>query len=110
MLPRSKAAEQQLGALQRLASSRNGNVPFFISHRVQGDRIYVVSSWMPDKSLAEYLCEARASQMARPSAFNACRLIRGQAHGLCQLHSPRDVHHGDIKPANLILSPPPAIG
>jgi len=105
VLPRSKEAEQHLGVLQRLANSRNGNVPFFISHHVQGDRIYVVSSWMPGKSLADYFRDVRAGQTARPSAFNACRLIRGQAHGLCQLHSAWDVHHGDIKPANLILSP-----
>jgi serine/threonine protein kinase len=76
VLPRSKEAEQQLGVLQRLANSRNSNVPFFISHHVQGDRIYIVSSWIPGKSLAEYLHEVRAGKTSRASVFNACRLIR----------------------------------
>ncbi len=105
VLPRSRDTQQHLRVLERLANSRNANVPFLISSQVQGDSVYIVSEWMAGQSLADYLREVRNGRTERPSVFNACRLIRGQAHGLCQLHSSWDVHHGDIKPENLILSP-----
>lgn len=105
VLPNTAETARHMRVLERLATSRNVNVPYLIESYRQGEKLYVATSWTPGESLAEYFRKVREGKLVQPSAFHACRLIRGQAHGLCQLHSAWDVHHGDIKPANLILSP-----
>ena len=105
VLRRSPETEQQLAVLQRLADFRNGNVPFLVEYHVRGDRVFLVLAWTWGRSLADEWERVLGGRDAMFSAFHACRLIRGLAHGLCQLHHRWNVNHGDIKPANLILSP-----
>lgn len=105
VLPRSAEVEQQLAVLKRLADLRNNNVPFIVEYHAQRDRVYLVAAWVWGRSLKEHLERVRAGREKPLSAFHACRLIRGLAHGLCQLHDAWNVNHGDIKPANLILAP-----
>jgi serine/threonine-protein kinase len=105
VLPRSAEVEQQLAVLKRLADLRNNNVPFIVEYHAQRDRVYLVVAWVWGRSLKEHLERVRAGREPPLSAFHACRLIRGLAHGLCQLHDAWNVNHGDIKPANLILAP-----
>ena len=105
VLPRSPEVEQQLGVLQRLADVRNVNVPFVVEYHADREKVYLVLAWVWGTSLADHL-ERIKEQRAKPaSAMQASRLIRGLAHGLCQLHHRWNVNHGDIKPANLILAP-----
>jgi serine/threonine protein kinase len=105
VLRRSPETEQQLAVLQRLADLRNANVPFLVEYHVRGDKIYLVLAWTWGRSLADHWEQVRSGRETRFSAFHGCRLIRGLAHGLCQLHHRWNVNHGDLKPANLILSP-----
>jgi serine/threonine protein kinase len=105
VLPRSPEVQQQLAVLQRLADLRNSNVPFIVEYHPQRDRVYLVVAWNWGVSLKEHLQRVRIGRDTPFSAMHACRLIRGLAHGLCQLHDAWNVNHGDIKPANLILAP-----
>ncbi|RIK76988.1 MAG: hypothetical protein DCC67_13190 [Planctomycetota bacterium] len=105
VLPRSVEVEQQLAVLKRLADLRNNNVPFIVEYHAQRDRVYLVVAWIWGRSLKEHLERVRAGREPPVSAFHACRLVRGLAHGLCQLHDAWNVNHGDIRPANLILAP-----
>lgn len=105
VLPRTHETEQHLSVLQRIADLRNGNVPFLVEHYRRDDRVYLVLAWTWGRSLAEHLTRIRTGQEQPASAFQACRLIRGLTHGLCQLHHRWNVNHGDIKPENLILAP-----
>lgn len=105
ILARSAEVEQHLAVLQRLADLRNGNVPFIVEYHARRDEIYLLLAWIWGTPLDEHLRRVRAGHERPASAFHACRLIRGLAHGLCQLHHAWNVNHGDLKPANLILSP-----
>lgn len=105
VLPISAEVEQHLAVLHRLADLRNGNVPFVVEYHRRRDKVYLVLAWIWGTSLAEHLQRVRQRRETPLSAFHACRLIRGLAHGLCQLHHAWNVNHGDLKPANLILAP-----
>ena len=105
VLPRSPEVEQQLGVLQRLADVRNANVPFVVEYHANRDKVYLVLAWVRGISLADHLERVKERRAKPASAMQASRLIRGLAHGLCQLHHRWNVNHGDIKPANLILAP-----
>ena len=104
-LPRSPEVEQQMAVLHRLADLRNSNVPFVVEYHPQRDRVYLVIAWIWGTPLDEHLKRVRVGRETPLSAFHACRLMRGLAHGLCQLHHAWNVNHGDLKPANLILAP-----
>ena len=105
VLTRSREIEQQLAVLQRLSDVRNVNVPFVIEYHAQREKVYLVLAWVWGTSLAEHLERVNERRAKPVSAMQASRLIRGLAHGLCQLHHRWNVNHGDIKPANLILAP-----
>src|SRR5262245_9123480 len=86
VLEHSPEVEQHLAALHRLSNVRNANVPFVIEVHRQRDRIYLILAWVEGRSLEEYLERVRERREAAFSAWHACGLIRGQVHGLCQLH------------------------
>lgn len=104
VLPRSRATEQHVRVLKPL-STDNVNLPQIMEYRIQGDDLVVVLAWIRGVDLATYLNDIRAVGRPRPSATEAFRLVQGLAHGLAHLHRRRAIVHGDIKPANLILTP-----
>ncbi len=106
VLPKSVASRQQLRVLEQLSGS-NGNVPRIFDCRTIGDRTMLVMDWILGPTLADYFEGVGAEEMVAPSPYEAVRLVRGLAHGLSQLHRRRQIIHGDIKPANLILAREP---
>lgn len=106
LLPNSKATRTRLEALRRISES-NGNIPTIIGYYRQGDQIAAVCKWIHGISLREYLNAVDRGTRPAFSSFEASRLFRGFAHGLCQLHAIKAVAHGDIKPENVILSAKP---
>jgi len=105
VLPATPEVKQHLDVLQRLADLRNANVPFLVEYHRQGEKTYLVLAWVKGTPLDERVTRIREGRDEPFSAFTACKLIRGLAHGLTQLHDRWNVNHGDIKPANLILAP-----
>ncbi len=106
-LPRSRSTEQHLRVLQRL-SRDNFNLPTIHNYQAQRDRILVVLEWIRGPTLGTFLGKVRSDKKPRPSPVEAFRLVRGLAHGLSRLHRKRQIIHGDIKPANLILASNPS--
>ena len=106
-LPRSRSTEQHLRVLKRI-SANNFNLPTIHNYRANHDRILVVTEWIRGPTLASFLNDVRSNKRPRPSPVEALRLVRGLAHGLSRLHRKRQIIHGDVKPANLILASDPS--
>lgn len=106
-LPRSRSTEQHLRVLKRL-STDNFNLPTIHNYQAQRDRILVVMEWIRGPTLESFLDDVRSDKKPRPSPVEAFRLVRGLAHGLSRLYRKRQIIHGDIKPANLILASDPS--
>jgi serine/threonine protein kinase len=87
--------------LQRL-SQANSNLPPIISYHPRGGRVYLVTPFFDGIPLGNYLEQVRRRKASRPSAREACMLIRGLAHGLHHYHAINLVH-GDLNPDNLIM-------
>ena len=107
VLPRSAASEQHIRVLKPL-SARNNNLPTILEYQVQGDSLFVVMNWVRGVDLQTYLEDVRAGTEPRISATEAFRLAWRLAHGICQFYRRHTVVHGDIKPANLILTGDPS--
>lgn len=91
-----------------LKSRSSDSFPRILEYRQQGEELLLVLNWIQGKDLQSYLDEVRRGSRPQPSATEALRLGRGLAHGVSQLHRWGATVHGDIKPANLILAPPPS--
>ena len=102
-LPRSRHTEQQVKVLSRV-DRRNSAGPQILQYQVRGGTVFVVTTWLPGQDLASYLEDARAGRIPWPSAYVSLRMVRGFVHGLSRLHDRAHVVHGDIHPANLIVS------
>lgn len=103
ILPRTAASTQHIQALKR-ATSHNANVPRLFDYQKEGNQTTLVVDWIRGPTLEEHFTLVRNGQRPRPSPYEAVRIIRGLAHGVSRLHRKRQVIHGDIKPANLVLS------
>ncbi len=106
VLPHGPEAEQQADVWQRL-SQNNSNVPTVLHYCVEQDEIVLVCVWVEGEDLARLQERIRMGRAARVSAAEACQLIRGLAHGMGHFHHQRNVVHGDIKPANLVVAREP---
>jgi len=107
LLPHSRPARQHLRILKRI-SAGNDNLPTILHYRAQGDRLLVVLAWVRGPDLRSYLDQVRTGKAARPSPTEAFRLYRGLAHGLSHLARRHAIVHGDVKPANTILTRGPS--
>ncbi len=107
IFPRSQSAMQFLRVLKRV-SAGNDNLPTILDYRAQGDQLLVVLIWVRGPDLRTFFDDVRAGKVARPSPTEAFRLYRGLAHGLSNLHRRHTIVHGDVKPANIILTRSPS--
>ena len=62
-------------------------------------------TWICGISLRALLRDVRNGAAPRPSVPVVCRIMRGLAHGVAHYHRRINLIHGDISPANLILTP-----
>jgi serine/threonine protein kinase len=104
-LPTGEAAKQLLSVLSRLKSDR---FPRVVEWEEQSHRIDVALTWTEGISLAEYLQNIREGRRPPVEPEQAVRLVRGLAHGVCHLHRQLQVNHGDIQPANVIITSDPS--
>ncbi|MBY0587196.1 protein kinase [bacterium] len=106
-IPAEKFTGQKIETLRRIAGpNMNPNFPV-ITHcvRERGDW-FIVMTWVWGIDLREYLARVRRREIPRPSVTEVCRLIRGLSHGLAHYHRKSNLVHGDISPANIILTTP----
>ena len=106
VVPRSRAGHEYVRIVERLTES-NVNLPRLIEYHVVKDSIYLVLDWIHGHILAKYLQTCRAGTRVEPSVAEAFQLFRGLAHGLRQMHHKKNFVHGDICPANLVLTREP---
>ncbi|WP_231615778.1 serine/threonine protein kinase [Novipirellula artificiosorum] len=85
-------------------ASANRNFPHITDYSIAGDQLFVVLSWVWGKTLDDYLRAIREKEIPRPVVPEVVRLIRGLSHGLSHLHRRTNLIHGDISPANIVLT------
>lgn len=103
ILPISSGGFDRVRTLQRLTRGDNEILQILECHR-DGDSVYVVLPWIDGFNLRTVLNGIRGRNRQRIAAPEAVRLMKGVAHALRHLHRNKQIIHGDIKPANLILT------
>ena len=104
-LPAGKAAEQLLRVLSRLKSDAFPRVVEWDKQRHQVD---VALTWTEGISLADYLQNIRERRRPPVEPAQAVRLVNGLAHAVCHLQRHLQIAHGDIQPANVIVTSHPS--
>lgn len=107
LLPRNSYTKKQIRVAVRISES-NSNVPTILEYHESGRHLQVVATWIGGGDLASFLALVRRGRAPRPSPREALRLVRGLAHGISNLNQKKNVMHGDIKPANLVLAREPS--
>ncbi len=105
-LRHDEVSRQHLRVLRRVGH-RHGLPGILDIHR-DSDQLLIVTTYQPGVDLQQYLDLAKQHRVIAPSAYESVRLIRGLAHGLCHLHRHTQLIHGDLKPANIIITRKPA--
>jgi len=103
VLPNSAGAFDRVRTLQRLTRGDNEILQILECQR-EGDAVNVVLPWIDGFNLRTVLNGIRNRNRQRIAAPEAVRLVKGVAHALRHLHRNKQIIHGDIKPANLILT------
>lgn len=99
------AARQLLRVLSRLKSD---NLPRVVEWQENRHHIDVALTWTEGISLAEYLQNIREGRRPPVEPAQAIRLVNGLAHAVCYLQRYLQVAHGDIQPANVIVTSHPS--
>lgn len=106
LVPKSKMTRQQLDVLQRLSGpGANRNFPGIVDFLPQRDVFVVVVGWVHGTNLKTFLNAIRDGNSPRPSPRDVVRLVRGLVHGVSHYHRKTNVIHGDISPANIVITP-----
>jgi serine/threonine protein kinase len=103
ILPNSAGVLDRVRTLQRLTRGDNEILQILECHR-ENDFVYVVLPWIDGFNLRSVLHGIRDRNRHRIAAPEAIRLVKGVAHALRHIHRNKQIIHGDIKPANLILT------
>lgn len=103
ILPNSQGTYDRVRTLQRVTRGDN-EILQIIECKRQNDAVYVVLPWIDGFNLRSVLNDIRQRKQPRIAAPEAVRLTKGVAHALRHLHHNRQIIHGDIKPANLLLT------
>ncbi len=99
------AAEQLLRVLSRLNSDA---FPRAVEWQEQRHQIDVALTWTHGISLAEYPQNIRDGSRPPVEPAQPLRLVNGPAHAVCHLQRRLHVNHGDIQPANVIVTSAPS--
>ncbi len=102
---RAEVSRQQMEILRRLSGpNANRNFPGIVDYAMQGKDVFVVVGWVEGVDLRRYLESVRNRKTPRPSVPEVVRLIRGMVHGLSHYHRKTAIVHGDVSPANIVIS------
>lgn len=104
-LPAGNEAKQFLRVLRRLKSD---NLPRVVEWQQNRHQIDVALTWTEGISLADYLRNIREGRRPSVEPAEAVRLVNGLAHAVCHLQRHLQVAHGDIRPANVIVTSYPS--
>ena len=100
-----KLTRQKIEVLRRLTGpTANRNFPRIFESGRHDEDFLVVTEWVYGKNLKAVLEEVRAGKIPRPSVPEVVRLIRGLAHGLAHYHRRANLIHGDVSPANILVT------
>ena len=104
-LANDQTARQKIEVLKRFSGPNgNRNFPSIVDYVRDRDQLIVVLAWVSGTNLRDYLKAIRDRKTPAPSPSETVRLMRGMAHGLGHFHRRLNVVHGDIAPANLIIT------
>ena len=100
-LPKGPRTEQQLRILHKL---KHDSLPRVWDWQPTQNGFDVALSWMEGVNLADYLEHVRAKRRPSVAAGEGVRLIHGLANAVCKLTHGSQIAHGDIQPANVVLT------
>jgi serine/threonine protein kinase len=103
-LPGDNSTSQHVRSLRRLKSD---SLPQIVDYQHHQKETLVALSWVRGISLCEYVQRFRSGKVDMPTPFHCVRLIRQLAHALNTMHKYANVIHGDLKPANLVITRKP---
>ena len=101
-LPRNSNAANLIAVLRELP--KFGDLPRIIDVEQSRDQIRLVLDYVSGRPLSDYLSAIKCGCVVRPSPYEVARLVHQLAGGLWNLHERANLVHGDIKPANLIIT------
>lgn len=104
-LPAGKPTEQLLRVFSRL---KDDAFPRVVEWQPGRDQIDVVLTWVEGISLTDYLQNLRDGRRPPVDPGQAVRLMNGLAHAVSHLERQLQVSHGDIQPANVIVTTKPS--
>jgi serine/threonine protein kinase len=103
--PAGPIASQNLKLLRRL---KDDSFPRVVEWEAGQLGYSVALTWVEGISLAKYLENVRTARRPPVDPGEAVRLIRGLANAICKLHAHLRICHGDIQPANVIITQHPS--
>ena len=102
---RSKVTQEAVEVLRRIGGPNgNRNFPGIVDFARQREDLFVVVAWVAGTNLHDYLDSIRSGSTPRPTASEVVRLVRGLVHGVAHYHRRTNIIHGDISPANIVLT------
>ena len=102
-LEHAPSAQRHLRSLMA-RSRKNQHLPPIIDFQSRQGEVLVVLNWIQGQDLQEFLELVSHGKKQQPSPAHAIRLVSRLAHGLTSLHRRPGLIHGDIRPANLVLT------
>ena len=103
--PATQMSRQKTEILRRLSGpNANRNFPQLVEFTRAGSDFFVLLSWVWGTNLRDYFHAIREQKTPRPSVTEAVRLMRGLTHGAGHFHRRTNIIHGDISPANIVLT------
>lgn len=104
ILPNGDSTAQRIQVLRRVKSH---SVPKILDCVRGKTQTRIVMPWIRGITVKDYLNRIQRGKVVPPEPFHAVRLVLQLARGLNALHRYGQIIHGDVKPANLILTHKP---
>ena len=101
ILPNGKATAQHLHVIRNIQAN---SVPRVLDLERGAQCTRVVIPWVKGITVKDYLERVTTGKIPPPEPHQAIRLIHELARGLRSFHKYAQIIHGDIKPANLIMT------